>query len=87
MTHERRVVLSLAASQALFQTAAVLIMTVGGLAGLALAPQKALATLPIATMALGTAVATIPASLLMGRVGRKAGFVLGAALGAAGGRP
>jgi MFS family permease len=79
------VVLSLAAGQALFQTGSVLIVTVGGLAGLALAPEPVMATLPIAVLALGTAVATIPASLLMGRYGRKAGFVLGALLGAAGG--
>jgi MFS family permease len=80
-----RVVLSLAASQALFQTAGVLIVTIGGLAGLRLAPDPALATLPVASVALGTAVATIPASLIMGRLGRKAGFVPGALLGAAGG--
>ncbi|MFC3076981.1 MFS transporter [Phenylobacterium terrae] len=85
MTHERRVVLSLAIAQALFQTSSVLLVTVGGLAGQMLAPDTALATLPIACVALGTAVATIPASLLMGRVGRRPGFVLGALLGAGGG--
>jgi len=85
MTRERRVVISLAVAQALFQTASVLIMTIGGLAGQLLAPEKALATLPIACVALGTAIATVPASLLMGRVGRRAGFVLGALLGVTGG--
>lgn len=85
MNRERRVILSLAASQALQQTAAVLIVTVGGLAGLQLAPKRSLATLPIASIALGTALATIPASLLMGRFGRKPGFLLGALLGAVGG--
>lgn len=85
MTAERRIVLSLAATQALFQTASVLIMTVGGLAGLRLAPDTALATLPIATVSLGTALATIPASLLMGRIGRRPGFLIGTGLGAAGG--
>jgi len=85
MTPERRVVLSLAVAQALFQTASVLIMTVGGLAGQLLAPDKVLATLPIACVALGAAIATVPASLLMGRVGRRPGFVLGTLLGAAGG--
>lgn len=85
MRDEQRVVLALAASQALFQTGAVLLMTVGGLAGALLAPTRVMATLPIATIALGTAIATIPASLIMGRFGRKPGFILGAALGAAGG--
>jgi MFS family permease len=85
MSREQRVVLALAAAQALFQTASVLIMTVGGLAGQVLAPDGSLATLPIACVPLGTAIATIPASLLMGRFGRRPGFVLGALLGATGG--
>ena len=85
MIHERRVVLSLAIAQALFQTGAVLIATIGALAGQMLAPDESLATLPIACAALGTAIATVPASLLMGRVGRRPGFVLGTLLGASGG--
>jgi MFS family permease len=84
MRDEQRVVIALAASQALFQTCAVLLLTVGGLAGLLLAPTKAMATLPIAMVALGTAVATVPASLVMGRFGRKPGFILGALFGASG---
>lgn len=85
MRDEQRVVLALASSQALFQTSSVLLMTVGGLAGALLAPTKVMATLPIATIALGTALATIPASFIMGRLGRKPGFILGAILGAFGG--
>lgn len=85
MRQEQRTVLALAASQALFQTSSVLLMTVGGLAGLLLAPTKLMATVPIAMIALGTAITTIPASLLMGRIGRTPGFMLGAALGVAGG--
>jgi MFS family permease len=41
--------------------------------------------MPIAAMFLGTAAATFPASMWMTRVGRRAGFVLGALLGACGG--
>lgn len=85
MRDEQRVVLALAASQALFQTSSVLLMTVGGLAGALLAPTSVMATLPIATIALGTAVATIPAAFIMSRYGRKPGFILGAAFGACGG--
>ena len=55
MRAEKRNVLTLAACQALFQTASVLIMTVGGLAGQMLAADKSLATLPIASMSVGTA--------------------------------
>ena len=80
-----RQVFLLAAAQALFQTASVLITTIGGLAGSALAPSPEWATAPIATMFLGTAIGTVPASMWMTRVGRRTGFVAGAGLGVAGG--
>lgn len=80
-----RQVFLLASAQALFQTASVLVMTVGGLAGSHIASRPELATIPIAAMFLGTAAATFPASMWMSRVGRRAGFVLGALLGVAGG--
>lgn len=80
-----RQVLLLAGAQALFQTASVLVMTVGGLAGGQIAPTPQLATLPIAAMFLGTAAATVPASIWMARAGRRPGFVAGGLLGAAGG--
>jgi hypothetical protein len=79
-----RQVLILAAAQALFQTASVLVMTVGGLAGSQVA-SRPLATIPIASMFLGTAITTFPASAFMARTGRRAGFVLGASLGITGG--
>lgn len=81
----QRQVLLLAAAQALFQTASVLVMTVGALAGAQITPAPALATVPIAAMFLGTATATFPASLWMTRVGWRAGFLLGASLGTVGG--
>jgi MFS family permease len=80
-----RQVLLLATAQALFQTASVLVMTVGGLAGALVAPSPDLATAPIAAMFLGTAVTTFPAALWMARVGRRTGFVAGALLGVGGG--
>ncbi|WP_374652994.1 MFS transporter [Dongia sp.] len=80
-----RQVLLLASAQALFQTASVLVMTIGGLAGGLIAPRPELATMPIAAMFLGTAVATFPASMWMARTGRRAGFLAGAVLGVAGG--
>lgn len=57
----------------------------GGLAGAYLAPRPELATLPISAMVLTTMFATAPLSLFMGRFGRKPGFLLAAAVGAAGG--
>lgn len=80
-----RQVFLLASAQALFQTASVMVMTVGGLAGGLIASRPELATMPIAAMFLGTAATTFPASMWMTRVGRRAGFVLGALLGVAGG--
>ncbi|HVL77485.1 MAG TPA: MFS transporter [Noviherbaspirillum sp.] len=78
---EKTTVLLLASAQALFQTAAVMVMTISALVGFALAPNKALATLPIALMTLSTAAMMIPAALLMRRYGRKAGFITGAVFG------
>lgn len=71
----------LAGSQAIFQTVSILVMTIGGLAGEMLAPSPALITLPIATVSLGTVLATFPASIWMSRAGRKIGFCTGAAAG------
>jgi len=78
-------VLLLAAAQALFQTASVLVMTIAGLAGALIATRQELATAPVAAMFLGTTVFMLPASLWMARVGRRHGFIAGAALGALGG--
>ena len=80
-----RQVFLLASAQALFQTASVLVMTIGGLAGAQLAPSAGWATAPIASMFLGTAVTTVPASVWMSRVGRRVGFMTGAGLGVFGG--
>lgn len=84
--HSRSNVLRLAGCMALNQTALSLIMTVAALSGRMLAgddPQ--LATLPLACMFVAMMATTIPASLLMGRFGRRAGFALGATLGVLGG--
>lgn len=50
------------------------------LVGAVLAPSPALATLPQALLLVATAVTTGPISALMGRFGRRAGFLTGAAL-------
>lgn len=80
-----RQVLLLASAQGLFQTASVLVMTIGSLAGAQLARAPELATAPIAAMFLGTAIGIVPASLWMGRIGRRTGFMTGAGLGTIGG--
>ena len=57
----------------------------GGLAGALLADNRALATLPISIIVLVAMFVAPGASLFMGRFGRRAGFLLGAAAGAIGG--
>ena len=80
----RRNVLILALCQALAMTSTSLMVTVAALVGQMLAADKTLATLPIAVQFTATMATTIPASLLMKRIGRRAGFSVGALLGAAG---
>ena len=62
---------------------AALVVTIGGIAGTALAPEPALATVPMSLMVVGTATTTVPAALLMRRIGRRWGFVAAAVVAAA----
>ncbi|PKO65850.1 MAG: MFS transporter [Betaproteobacteria bacterium HGW-Betaproteobacteria-16] len=80
----RRNVLLLAGSQALMLSAIVLSMTLAAILGSLLAPDKSLATLPVAAMVIGTALASLPAAMLMRRLGRRVGFLMGASLGVVG---
>jgi MFS family permease len=83
-SHARRNVFLLASSQALAMSAMTIMITVAALTGRMLAENDALATLPLACQFLATWLTTIPASALMRRIGRRAGFSLGALLGVAG---
>jgi MFS family permease len=80
----RRNVSILVLGQALMLSTAVLAMTLGAILGATLAPDKGLATLPIAALVVGTAMASLPAALLMRRFGRRVAFLLGALLGIGG---
>ena len=62
-------------------TAAPILVLLGGIVGTQLAPQTDLATLPITFQIIGLASAAIPASMLMSKVGRRIGFLIGTALG------
>jgi MFS family permease len=77
-------VATLAACQALLFTNNSTAIALNGLVGYALATNKALATLPITAWVLGGALSTFPASLLMKRIGRRAGFTAGAITGMVG---
>src|SRR5215510_4183476 len=67
----------LAACQALLFTNNSTLIAINGLAGLSLAPYAGLATLPVTCWVLGGAIATMPASLHMKRVGRRRGLTFG----------
>ncbi len=65
----------LAIAQACAACGTIVLVTFGGIVGTELAPFPAIATLPLSLSVLGVALASIPASLLMQRVGRKPAFV------------
>lgn len=70
--------------QALMNSGNSLLVATSSLVGYALATDKSLATLPLALQFLTTMLTSVPASLLMKRVGRRAGFIVGTLLGLAG---
>jgi MFS family permease len=74
----------LSACQALLFTNNSTVIALNGLAGYALASNKALATLPVTGWVIGAALTTFPASLLMKAIGRRGGFTLGALIGVLG---
>ncbi len=76
-----RSVILLSLCQALLGTGNVLLIAVNGLIGKSLSPTPALITLPIAMQFVGLMLATIPASLIMQRIGRRNGFYLGNSVG------
>tara|TARA_Y100001956_G_scaffold73251_1_gene79293 strand:- start:1706 stop:2875 length:1170 start_codon:yes stop_codon:yes gene_type:complete len=74
----------LSVCQALLMTGNILLISVIGLVGKALAPDSSMITLPVALQFLGLMSATIPASLIMGKLGRRVGFSLGNVIGITG---
>ncbi len=84
MNSAKSQVVLLALCQALAMTTNTILITTAALMGYALAEDKALATLPLAMRQIATMAMTIPASLLMQRVGRRAGFLVGTAMGIGG---
>jgi MFS family permease len=80
----KRTLAALTLCQALLFTNNLILITFGGLAGRDLAPDRSLATLPVTAGVVGGALTTFFASLLMQRIGRRAGFTIGALIGVAG---
>ena len=69
--------------QLISTTGSIVMVTLGGIIGSTLAANKAFATLPLSMMVVAIATTTIPATMLMRRIGRRAGFAL-SSLSAAG---
>ena len=80
-----RDVIILSVGQALTSTVVSLLTSVSSLSGAYLAPAPSLATVPVTATVLGTLLMIYPASTLMGRLGRRGGFMFKAAVGVLGG--
>jgi MFS family permease len=80
----KRNVTLLSLCQGYAQTSVTVVISVSALAALAILEDKSLATLPHAFMWVATALAATPASMLMRKFGRRAGFGIGAIFGYAG---
>jgi MFS family permease len=80
----KRNVWLLAGCQALMNSGNSLLIATSALVGFKLAPDKALATLPLALQFFTSMFTTVPASFLMKAIGRRAGFMVGTLLGLAG---
>ena len=74
----------LSCTQATLQTTGTTMVAVTGLTGLALATNPSFATAPLTCYVIGSALTTIPASLLMHAVGRRRGFQAGTGIGIVG---
>ncbi len=69
-------------SQALYQTSSTLVITLSGIVGMQMAPDKNLATLPLAMTTIGAAIMMIPASMIMKKIGQRKAFMAGTIIGA-----
>jgi len=85
MKNFKRNVPFLAFNQAIMVSGSTMVITTASIVGFRLAADKSLATLPIAALQLFTMLTTIPAALLMERIGRKSGFVIAGFSGVMGG--
>jgi len=62
--------------QLISATGSIVMVTLGGIIGSTLVTNKAFSTLPLSMMVVALAATTIPATLLMRRVGRRKGFAM-----------
>lgn len=79
--HELGNIARLVTAQALAGANAVVVYATGAIVGNALAPNPALATLPISVFVVGMAICTLPAGAVARRFGRRAAFLTGTGCG------
>jgi MFS family permease len=73
---QARNLIILVASQMISATATISFVTLGGIIGSTMTDNRALVTLPLSLMIVAGAATTIPATMLMRRIGRRYGFML-----------
>jgi MFS family permease len=78
----KRNALVLACAQALGGASPSIVISLGGIVGASLVADKTFATVPVSLMQLGIACGVIPAAMLMRRLGRRGGYIIGALTGA-----
>ena len=78
---QQRNVWLLVVAQALGAASPPIIISLGGIVGQNLASNPALSTLPVSLYQAGVALSTIPAALIMRRLGRRIAYVIGALAG------
>jgi predicted MFS family arabinose efflux permease len=71
-----RNILILLVCQLISATGAIVMVTLGGIIGARLTQNPAFATLPVSIMVVCVAATTIPATILMRKIGRKPGFAM-----------
>lgn len=84
MGHYRNIAL-LSGAQAIGGSTQGMVMAVGALAAASLISDPSFATVPTTIMIIGVALAAGPAAIILHRIGRTRGFVLGAAIAGLGG--
>jgi len=80
---QRRNLVLLVFCQLISATGSIVFVTLGGIIGATLTENLAWSTLPISVMVLATAATTVPATMLMRKIGRGAGFAMASVSAAA----
>ncbi len=81
LRHQRGNIVRLSLGQALAGANSVVVYATGAIVGNTLAPDKALATLPISVFVVGMAASILPTGTIARRHGRRAAFLAGTGLG------